>query len=48
MPLVVVQREVISDTGNSLFLTGLAREAQKRETGSIESEEDLRVDLGGL
>jgi len=27
---------------------GLTREAQKRETGSIDSEEYLVVDLGGL
>jgi len=40
--------EVISGTGNSLFLTDLTREAQKRETGGIRSEEDLRVDLGSL
>jgi len=30
------------------YLSGLAREVQKRETGSIESGGDLRMDLGGL
>jgi len=29
-------------------LAGLAIEAQKRETGGIESEGDLKVDLGDL
>jgi len=37
---VVVQRGH-SGAGNSLFLTGWAREAQKRETGSIRFEGDL-------
>jgi len=32
---------------NHVFLAGLTREAQKRETGGIESEEDLRVNLEG-
>jgi len=32
----------------SRVLAGLAREAQKRETGSIRSEDDLKVDLGGF
>jgi len=36
-----------SDTGIA-YLMGLAREAQKRETGSIESGGRSQVDLGGL
>jgi len=34
-------------TPNITYLTGLAREAQKRETGSIESEGDLKGGYGG-
>jgi len=40
-------REVISSTGIA-YLAGLARKAQKRETGSIESEGGSKRWLGGL
>jgi len=43
---------VVAQGGHSgtgiAYLAGLTREALKRETGSIESGDDLRVDLGGL
>jgi len=35
-------------TPKSRVLAGLVREAQKRETGSIESEGRLQVDLEGF